>query len=229
MGVCDVTSYLKYVFLALLLFFSAVHLVESWRDSGKHRALTKPFLVPLILCYYLFSVDKPSWLLIAALVTSWLGDVLLIPGGKAYFISGGLSFAAAHVFFIFLYAASVDFATVKLLIALPAALVYLAVIGWEFTMLRRYLDSFMKFGMIFYLLVNAAMNLFALMQLMTHPGLGAALAYIGAILFFCSDVILFLVRFHENKNLVFKRHFMIMFTYILAEFLITQGMLLLGK
>ncbi len=229
MGVCTVTNWLKYLFLALFAFFAVIHLSDSWTANEKRRVKTKPFLVPLILCYYLFSVGAPSWLLIAALVTSWLGDVLLIPNGMKFFLSGGISFAVSHVFFILVYFSSVSFAAVSPLIVVLAALIYLAVIAWAFYLLRRYLDPFMKFGMPFYLLINAAMNLFALMQLMTHPGLGAALAFVGAILFFTSDVVLFLARFHEKKDLVPKRGFVIMFTYIFAEFLITQGLILLGQ
>ena len=219
---------MKYLFLALFVFFSVVHLIDCFCDNGKSPK-TKPFLVPLILCWYLFSVQAPSWLLIAALFTSWLGDVLLMPSGTKFFLSGGIAFAVSHVFFILVYSGNVDFAAVKPLIVIPAALVYAALIAWTFYMLRRYLDPFMKFGMPFYLLINAAMNLFALMQLISRPCLGSAIAYVGAILFLISDVVLFLSRYHENKNLVPKRHFVIMFTYILAEFLITQGMLLLGN
>ena len=57
---------------------------------------------------------------------------------------------------------------------------------------------------------------------------GAAVAYVGAVLFFISDCTLFLVRYHKNKDLIFKRHFTVMLTYIVGELLITQGVLMLG-
>ena len=55
------------------------------------------------------------------------------------------------------------------------------------------------------------------------------MAYAGAVLFFVSDCALFLVRYHKNKNLVYRRHFTVMLTYVLGELLITQGMLMLPR
>ena len=82
--------------------------------------------------------------------------------------------------------------------------------------------------MYFYLLSNSTMNVFSLMQLTSLRSAGAAVAYVGAVLFFISDCTLFLVRYHKNKDLIFKRHFTVMLTYILGELLITQGVLMLG-
>ncbi|HBL41156.1 MAG TPA: hypothetical protein DDY98_06145 [Ruminococcaceae bacterium] len=219
---------MKYLFFALLVFFSVVHLMDSYRDDEKKRPCTKPFLLPLILCYYLFSVGTPSWILLGALITSWLGDVLLIPKSKVCFILGGSAFTACHFFFIFVYSANVDFTCIKPHILFPVALLYLALIVWDFRALWSHMNMVMKICMTVYLTANATMNLFALMQLISNPCLGTAIAYTGAVLFFVSDITLFLVRFHKNRHLVFKRHFTVMLTYILGEFLITQGVILLG-
>ena len=42
---------------------------------------------------------------------------------------------------------------------------------------------------------------------------------------FISDSVLFNVRF--NKESIFKTHFLVMLTYIVAEFLIVEGLILL--
>jgi uncharacterized membrane protein YhhN len=63
---------------------------------------------------------------------------------------------------------------------------------------------------------------------MSLKNTGAAVAFAGAVLFFASDCTLFLVRYHDNENLVFRKHFTVMLTYLLAEFLITFGMILIG-
>ena len=82
--------------------------------------------------------------------------------------------------------------------------------------------------MYFYLLCNSTMNIFALMQLFSSRNAGALTAYIGAVLFYISDCTLFLVRYHENKELIFRKHFTVMLTYLLGEFLITYGILMLS-
>ena len=77
-----------------------------------------------------------------------------------------------------------------------------------------------------YLLANSAMNCFALYQLVSLPCLATAVTFIGAVLFFISDSTLFYVRFKKDGRL--KTHFIVMLTYILAEFLIVEGFVLLA-
>ena len=77
--------------------------------------------------------------------------------------------------------------------------------------------------MIFYLVMNSTMNVFALIQLMSLRSVGAIVAYVGAVSFFISDCTLYLVRYHSNKDLIFKRHFTVMLTYRLVEALIPRN------
>ena len=220
---------MKYLFLALLAGFFSVHLYHSWTDERKKRAITKPFLLPMIILYYVFSVETINWVLIVALVTSWIGDILLIPKGIKWFASGGISFLISHIAFIFVYLPQIDFSVVNWFIVAPVACAYVAVVVWIFRLLIPHNDNKPLFGaMVFYILANATMNLFALMQLLSNPCAGSIVAYIGAVLFFISDSSLFLCNFHPNREFVFKRHFTVMLTYVLGEFLITQGMIMLA-
>lgn len=218
---------LRYVFLALLAVVSIIHLIDSYNDATKKRPRTKWALLPLIIAYYLSSTQSPSWVLIAALVTSWIGDVLLIPQGTAWFAAGGLSFLAAHVSFVCLYIPQVVFSAVNWFVVVPVALVYIAVTTTILVLLKKKTPKLMFIPMFLYLLINATMNIFALMQLITNPCAGSVVAYIGAVLFYISDCSLYLNKYYE-KPVVFKKHFTIMLTYILGELLITQGMLMLG-
>ena len=79
--------------------------------------------------------------------------------------------------------------------------------------------------MYFYLLCNSTMNLCAMIRLCQLRTAGSLIAYVGAIMFFISDCVLFLVRFHTNKNIIYRRHFTVMLTYLLGVFLIVTGMI----
>ena len=224
----DVKVIFKYVFLALFIAASAVHLWGSWRENGKCRKITKPMLLIFLLLFYCYATNQFSWVLAAALLTSWLGDVLLMPKGTKWFITGGVSFLISHLLFIFVYLPQVNWASVIWWILIPAALIYYGISVRITLSVKDNMESkAMLAPMILYLLINSTMNLFALAQLMSLKNAGAAVAYVGAILFFTSDCTLYLVRYHSNKDLIFKKHFTVMFTYILGEFLITLGMLMI--
>ncbi|MBR3552560.1 MAG: lysoplasmalogenase [Clostridia bacterium] len=214
-------------FLALFALTSAIHLYHSWTNEHKKRAVTKPMLLLCLIGYYVCSASPLSLVLLFALITSWLGDVLLIPKGNHWFILGGISFLASHILFILVYTQHVDFSSVLWPAVIPAAALYLGVSAAIMFSVRKTTPKPMFVPMLLYLVANSTMNIFALMQLLTVKSTGAVLAYIGAVLFFVSDCTLFLLRYHENKNLIFKKHFTIMLTYLAGEFLITFGMLML--
>ncbi|MBQ6065258.1 MAG: lysoplasmalogenase [Clostridia bacterium] len=218
----------KYVFLALFIAASAVHLWDSWRDNGKRRKITKPMLLLFLLAFYCCATTRFSWVLAAALLTSWLGDVLLMPSGTKWFIMGGVSFLVSHLLFIFVYLPQVNWASVIWWVLIPAAILYYGVSVKITLSVKNNMESkAMLAPMILYLLINSTMNLFAMAQLMSLKNTGTIVAYAGAVLFFLSDCTLYLVRYHSNKDLIFKKHFTVMFTYILGECLITVGMLMI--
>lgn len=219
---------MQYVFLGLFGAMSLWHLYYSWIDDKKGRARTKPFLLVFLTLYYVLATHNISYLLLFALITSWLGDVFLIFPG-IWVTLGGFSFGAAHILFILAYASQIAYAEVAWLPVVLISLVYLGISAWILSMVWKPSPGPMRLNMTLYLLANSTMNIFALMQLLTTHSAGAVIAYIGAVLFFISDCCLFLVRFYKgDKNYVFKKHFTVMLTYLIGEFMIAQGMLLLG-
>ena len=218
---------MQYVFLSLFVIVSVIHLIDSWRDNAKRRAYTKPFLLILLLLFYFFAAKEISWVLAAALLFSWLGDVLLIPKGTPWFIAGGIAFLVSHILFIFAYLPAIRWERAVWWILIPAALLYYGISVTVTLKLKGNIPVAMIVPMILYLLANSTMNLAALSQLMTLRNAGAAVAYAGAVFFFISDCTLYLVRYHTNKNLIFKKHFTVMLTYLLGECLITVGLLMI--
>lgn len=217
---------MKYVFLAIFIISSTVHLYASAKCNKKLRAQTKVLLLPSLLVWYCLSVPEPLPIVIAALITSWLGDVLLIPKGVKWFSIGGISFLLSHLCFIAAYAVNVSFSAIPLWAVLAAAAVYIAAVAFLFSKLKPHLPEKLFRPMFFYLLTNGAMNCFALYQLMSIPCLATAITFIGALLFFTSDSTLFFVRF--KKDCLLKTHFEVMLTYTLGEFLIVLGLVMLA-
>ncbi len=214
------SEYARFIFLGLLLIASALNLFT------KYAGFSKPFLLPLITAYYVTSVHEINWLLVAALAASWLGDVLLMKETNAWFTAGGISFMLSHFLFIAVYAARIDFSLVNLILIIPAVIIYFGVSAVIIRLVRPTTPKAMVVPMYIYLLANSSMNIFALMQLMSKPCPGSAVAYIGAVLFFVSDCTLFMVRYYKNGY--FKSFFLCMLTYIFGELLIAQGIIMMS-
>ena len=166
--------------------------------------------------------------LVLALLTSWLGDVLLIPKGNKWFVAGGISFIFCHLFFALTYLGQISYAKVNWLILLPIAIVLFTNAFKIIKAVKDNTPKSMLAPMYIYLLINSTMNSFAMMQVMSLRSRGAWIACIGALLFYISDCLLFLVRYHKDKDRIWKKHFLVMLTYLLGEFMITYGMLMIG-
>jgi len=218
---------MKYLFLSAFLMLSFLHLYASFADDAEKRKKTKPFLLILLLMFYLHTTHHPMLFLVLALLTSWIGDVLLIPKGHNYFVAGGISFLCSHLFFMLVYANHIVLDKVVWWIVIPVALLYFLVTYRIIVVLKPMMSRKMITAMSFYLIFNSIMNVFALMKLFSTQHLGSLIAFIGALLFYISDCTLFLVRYYPKPEIIYKKHFTIMLTYLLGEFLIVTGILLL--
>lgn len=227
---------MQYLYLGLFIVITGLHLYASLKKNDGLRAITKGLILMMILGFYLeslhagnlfglpLSTAEMSWLLVIALMFSWLGDMLLIGKGLKWFVPGGIAFMVSHAFFIATYAQFIDFSKIPLWLIIVPAVVFATVVTILFTKLRQYLKPGLFIPMFFYLLLNGGMNCFALYRLFAAPSLGTILTAVGAVLFFISDCTLFFVRF--NKDCRIKSHFPVMLTYSVGEFLIVLGLIL---
>ncbi len=214
---------MKYVFLTVFLISTAIHLYASLKRGQKLRSITKPFLLLSLLGFYVFAARNVLLLIVLALFLSWLGDVLLIPKGVKWFTAGGIAFMLSHLFFILGYSKDIDFASLPVAVILLLALLFTAIVVFVFKKLKPSLPKALFYPMFFYLLLNGAMNCFAIFRCLSLPNLATVTTCIGAILFFISDTSLFFVRFKRNSRL--KTHFLVMLTYSIGELLIVLGLI----
>lgn len=225
--------YTVFLYLAIFLAFTGVHLYASKIRRASLRMATKPVILLAILGMYLeyvhYAGADPSAIVVFALVMSWLGDVLLIPDGVKWFSAGGVAFLLSHLLFIFAYNESgIVFSAISPAVIVLVSLVYAVTVCLVFAKLRPSLPKGLFYPMFAYLLTNGAMNCFAWFRLFSGScsTLCGLITGIGALLFFISDCTLFFVRF--DKKFPIKSHFTVMLTYSVGEFLIALGFMLLA-
>ena len=212
------------IFLILYLIAAAFNLYAAANHNDKISRATKPALLLLLCLYCLFSgLPSPDLLLIAAFFACWLGDVLLMFNGELWFFAGGVSFFAGHVLLILLFARFAGLGAAPASIIVPAAAAYLCVSAAVMALSFKKAPRIMLLPLCLYLACNSVMNVFALTRLISAPGLWSALSYAGAVLFFLSDCVLFLIRYDDRPGF-YKTDFCVMLTYICGVFLIATGL-----
>ncbi len=119
--------------LAPIYFFAlAVEIFANLTGSRHLQYFSKPSLMLILLFYFLLNTRKLSavkYLIIFALVFSWLGDVFLLfdKQYKSLFIYGLAAFLVAHVFYIFYF---LQIRRSNKPEKLPSALIFIAIAAY---------------------------------------------------------------------------------------------------
>ncbi|OCB78637.1 lysoplasmalogenase [Flavobacterium crassostreae] len=205
------------------LAFSSIYLLIVFLDLPLVAAVMKPILMPLLFAGVYFSGGfKSKKMLLAALFFSWIGDCLLLFADLEayYFIFGLLAFLVSHLFYIVLFNQSIkqNPHKARYWIGITVIITYLLVF---FAILFPNLGN-LTLAVFVYALGIATMLLFAFKGFLTWPKPVNYYVLVGAVFFVCSDSML---GFNKFCNPIVSSSFLIMTTYLVAQYLIVIGIL----
>lgn len=217
-------SFLKY-FLVVSIFYLSLILVGQENVAWYFKPLLLPFLI--IATYESKPFESKKWLLLG-LFFSWIGDIILMfaDKGELYFIFGLVSFLVAHLQFIVLFIKQKPETNYKknsfFWIGFLATLAYLA----SLLLLLFPTLGDLKIPVFVYAATISLMLIEAIKGYFSWQKPTNAVILIGAIFFVTSDSILAINKFYSPLP---SASFLIMFTYSVAQYLITSGILTLGS
>ena len=217
------SNYLK-IFAGISVFY----LILLFIGQDEIAWYLKPILLPfLILETYSSENFKTKNLLLSALAFSWIGDIILMfaDKGELYFIFGLVSFLIAHIIFILLFTKQEkENATTNKLFWVGLIIVGIYLFGM-LSLLYPSLGD-LKIPVTVYAITISTMLLMAIKGYFNWSKPSNLTVLLGALIFVSSDSILAINKFHSELP---KSGFLIMITYIVAQFLITKGILNLNK
>ena len=209
--------------------FSCIYLLIILFGKEDIAWFLKPFLLPfLLLAVYFHERFATRNILLGALTLSWIGDIILLfaDKGELYFIFGLVAFLFSHILYIIVFNKQLKVYLRKskfiYWIGITVIIIYLAAI---MLLLLPNLGELMLpvFG---YALIISIMLLFALKGFLNWQKPANSYILIGAIIFVASDSILALNKFYATLQ---YSTFLIMLTYLTAQYLIVIGVLKLNK
>ncbi len=208
--------------LILFLFVVTTYLVALWFRHHYLLLIFKPLIVTTLLFYFLNATAKRTAklksLMIFALIFCLFGDILLMftRGNSLFFVLGLSAFLLGHIFYILVFKRivrdnSIPFHLLKtfFVTAYAAFLLYLLIPS----------AGTLWLPVVLYGLVIGTMMVFAFH--LTKLGETGWLIAVGAFLFVISDSFLALNKFY---TFIPQNDWIVMITYIAAQFLIVKGM-----
>jgi uncharacterized membrane protein YhhN len=214
-----------YIFIRYSIFYLAM-IALNQEEIARYL---KPFLLALlVVAVYLSEKFKTKTLLLTALTFSWIGDVILLFADKSeiYFILGLVAFLVSHVFYIVLFSKQTISKTIsnKLSFGAGIGLILLYFFGM-ITTLGPKLGS-LTIPVVIYAVVISTMLFYALKGSFQWNTIPYQSVLIGAVFFISSDSIL---AFNKFDQPIPYASFLIMITYLAAQFCIVWGILKLNQ
>lgn len=215
-------------FFKIYIAFSIVYLIILASGFERFDLFLKPILIPIIgFGAYFYRKFPTQSTLIAALVFSWIGDVILLftDLGEIYFILGLVAFLTAHIIYCILFNRQnkIRKKQNKSFFVIGSILIALYLIGMV-SVLMPHLGE-LEIPVTVYASVISIMLLFAFNGFLVWEKPGNFLVFLGAFFFMISDSILAVNKFYIP---IPKSSFFIMLTYLLAQYLIVVGVLKLN-
>jgi uncharacterized membrane protein YhhN len=211
------------ILVFLLILIADIIVVSLGFETGEF--IFKPLIcIWLMACFVLqtreIQSDLKRWLL-AGLLLSWMGDVLLIFAGydAIYFLLGLSAFLIAHIFYILLF----HFIRLKENIksrwwlVLPVVVYY----GFIISLLGPSLGD-MRLPVRVYGIIISFMLMLGSHMIYSTKKVAGYFIFSGALLFVISDSILAINKFYQSFELA---GLLIMLTYGLAQLFITVGVI----
>jgi uncharacterized membrane protein YhhN len=217
------------LFIILFVIISLVELAGRLLDAMTLEYAVKPLLMIWIAAYFAMNSTYRPWHLMAysAFFFSWIGDILLMFSGgydnETYFYAGVGGFFFAQIFYIALFVTSKENQIKGLLLRNPFWAVPLLAYGILICyLLYPNLEGIMVPVIFIYAATLIGMSLAAMNRRDRVNKRSYHLVLIGSFLFVMSDSMIAIDKFYAE---IPNAGFLIMLTYILAQYLIMQGLL----
>ncbi len=219
-----------YLFLILFAVVSICELLAVSRGWTEVQLVAKPLIMLMLIGYYMSATSSRNGTLIRAMFFCWTGDILLMGqnGGELYFILGLLAFLVGHVLYIVAYRqlrwedkTNELLPTQKLRYAFPVMLAGTGLLVVLVPKLGPLTIPVTVYSVVLMIMAMTAIFRYGRTYLDSFW-----LVTAGALLFMASDSILAINKFHTSFAFAGP---LIMLTYILAQYLIVEGVLRHGS
>lgn len=215
------------LFFKIYFFISLIYLLALLFGYEHLDLYLKPALIPLLgFAVYAYKRFPSRNSLLTALAFSWVGDIVLLFADIAeiYFILALASFLISHLIYCTLFnkQKAVEIRN-NIVFRIGCLIILLYVVGMISFLLPTL--GTLKVPVIIYAFVISTMLLFAFNGFLSWSKPGNKYVFYGALIFVVSDSILAIDKFYTPIQ---KGSFFIMVTYLVAQYLIVDGILKLN-
>lgn len=211
-----ISSYLLYS----LILISVIEIIAEFNEDKLLIWITKPFLIPFLFSYYLTLTKKLNYYFLAAMVCSWIANLLFIEDTFKWIIYASIFFLIYRILIIYIVMNKVKMPSLVPLVigSIPFIFIYTTVCFLSFEAMGDNLYLFLIHGIFTIFLGGLSLGNY-IMDLNKSN----LVLFLSTMLFALTQFLFVLIVFYEQEN-VFHAIAMVMF--VIGQFLLTKFILL---
>jgi uncharacterized membrane protein YhhN len=210
----------KLASLLMIAFFviSFIEIIGEYNEDKALVWLTKPFIMPLLIGYYLKRSKKISLLFIAALLFSWVANLLFIQNTFQFIVYGVAFFAVYRILVIYIIVDKVKMPSLIPLVigSIPFIFIYVSVTLFTYNALGDGVYLFLLQGIFTIFLGGFSLGNYIMVS--NKPN---SLLLIST-MFMAFNQFVFLLKLYYHQVNILQAFAMILF--VLGQFLLTMYM-----
>ncbi|MGV3696827.1 lysoplasmalogenase family protein [Flavobacterium sp.] len=207
--------------VTLLLAFSLISLTEIFAEFNGDKLLiwiTKPLILPILIFYYLSLSKKVSAFFVAALLASWVANLLFIQNSFQYIFYGVMFFLLYRILVIYIIVNKVKMPTLipLLLGSIPFTFLYVIVTMYTYDTLGENVYLFLIQGLFTIFLGGFSLGNYIMVSNKANTIL------LVSTMFMAFNQFIFLLKLYVEEVNMLQAVAMLLF--VLGQFLLTQYM-----
>ena len=203
----------------LLASFFMVSLLEIIAEYHEDRFLiwiTKPFILPFLLAYYLSTTKKSNNYFLMAMVCSWIANLLFIEDTFKWIIYASIFFLIYRILIIYIVMKKVKMPSLVPLVigSVPFIFIYTTICFLSFEAMGDNLYLFLIHGIFTIFLGGLSLGNY-IMDLNKSN----LVLFLSTMLFALTQFLFVLIVFYQNENIF---HAIAMGMFVIGQFLLTK-------
>ena len=212
-------KYRKYISSFFLCLFFIVSLLEIMAEYYENKLLiwiTKPFILPFLLAYYLSVTKKMNKYFLMAMVCSWIANLLFIEDTFKWIIYASIFFLIYRILIIYIVMNKVKMPSLVPLIigSIPFIFIYTTICFLSFEAMGDNLYLFLIHGIFTIFLGGLSLGNY-IMDLNKSN----LVLFLSTMLFALTQFLFVLIVFYQNENIF---HAIAMGMFVIGQFLLTK-------
>ena len=213
------TKHRKYISSFFLCLFFIVSLLEIMAEYNEDKLLiwiTKPFILPLLLAYYLILTKKGNNYFLVALFCSWIANILFIEDTLKWIIYASIFFLIYRILIIYIVMNKVKTPSLVPLIigSIPFIFIYATVCFLSFEAMGDNLYLFLIHGIFTIFLGGLSLGNYIM-----NLNKSNLVLFLSTMLFALTQFVFVLIVFFGHENIF---HALAMVMFVIGQFLLTK-------